>query len=390
MQNNHQQQQLLSTTTSTRYTVGDNITPPKTTMTKKNKQHRKSKSPQHTRPPDSQEIEQSQAEHVRAIEINQQHIKNKRKNAHSIIEYTQPLPKTSQKHLEESDLHLDHLSNEDAPTGNLPNMDGWEYPMTRYDGKAAAVELKRKESQLTQDIEQSVNRNLHVNSFAALDTNKYDSSSSHSSASKKQKTVPTSQFEDNQEDSSIIHTDKEGGKQYKDGSYEQIVYNNPNTNLTLVEIVHLLEEEIKARNDMAMGENHDQQKYDELARARIDTENSNEDGDWNDDTLEDNDTNKSDKEAEEKQENDIQLFNNIAKAKLLAAKKQHQHLKTTQQKHPPPNQEANNTQTPTTTYAAATYNTPSTLPQIHNPYITSPRDISLCNRHLDQAIDAYC
>ena len=57
--------------------------------------------------------------------------------------------------------------------------------MTRYNGKAAVTELKRKESQLTQDIELSVNRNLHVNSFAVLDSNDYDSSSSHSLASKK-------------------------------------------------------------------------------------------------------------------------------------------------------------------------------------------------------------
>jgi hypothetical protein len=138
MQNNYHTTQLLSNT-STHYTVGENNTPPKTTkttMAKKNKQHRKSTSPKHhTRPPDSQAVEHSQAEHDRAIAINQQRIKNKRKNARSITEYTQPSPKTSQPPSEESDLHLDHLTNEDSSTGQLPNTEGWEYPITRLTGR---------------------------------------------------------------------------------------------------------------------------------------------------------------------------------------------------------------------------------------------------------------
>ena len=332
MQNNYHTTQLLSTT-STRYTVGENITPPKTTkttkttMAKKNKQHHKSTSPKHTRPPDSQAVEHSQAEHDRAIAINQQRIKNKRKNARSITEYTQPSPKTSQPPPEESDLHLDHLTNEDSSTGQLPNTEGWEYPITRYDGKAAAIELKRKESQLTQDIEISVNCNLHDNSFAALDTDAYDSSSSHSSASKKQKIVPMPQFGDNHDDSSIMNTDEEGEKQYEDGSYEQMVYRNSNPNLSPAELEQILDEEIKTRNEMAMGENYVQDKYDESARTSIGSEKSDDDDDRNNDMTEDNDSHMSDIEAEAQQDKDIQLFNNIAKAKLSAAKKQHQHLK---------------------------------------------------------------
>ena len=58
-------------------------------------------------PPDSQEIEQSQVEHERAIKINQQQIKNKHEKDRSITEYTKPLSKPVQPHPEASDLHLD-------------------------------------------------------------------------------------------------------------------------------------------------------------------------------------------------------------------------------------------------------------------------------------------
>ena len=50
-------------------------------MAKKTKQHRKSKSPKHPRPPDPQVVERSPSDHDRAIAINQQRIKNKRNNA---------------------------------------------------------------------------------------------------------------------------------------------------------------------------------------------------------------------------------------------------------------------------------------------------------------------
>ena len=63
-------------------------------MGKKTKQHRKSKSPKHQRPPDPQVVERSPSEHDRAIAINQQRIKNKRNNAHSITEYHATIAET--------------------------------------------------------------------------------------------------------------------------------------------------------------------------------------------------------------------------------------------------------------------------------------------------------
>ena len=189
MQNNYNNTQLLSTT-STRYTVGDNNTPPKTTkttkltMAKKNKQLRKSTSPKHKRPPDPQVVERSPSDHDRAIAINQQHIKNKRNNARSIMEYTQPSPKLSQLQPEESDLHLDELAIDDDTSGVAPNTEGWRQPFNQYNQKEATTELKRKEAQMSQEIEGEVRRNLDTNSFAALSSQDYDSSSSHSSATK--------------------------------------------------------------------------------------------------------------------------------------------------------------------------------------------------------------
>lgn len=78
IQNNHQQHQLLNTT-PTSYIVGATKTPPKTTMAKNTKQHRNNTSPQQTRPPDPQVVEQSPSAHDKARERNQKHIQNKEK-----------------------------------------------------------------------------------------------------------------------------------------------------------------------------------------------------------------------------------------------------------------------------------------------------------------------
>ena len=59
-------------------------------------------------------------------------------------------------------------------------------------------------------------------------------------------------IEDKYDDSSIMNTDEEGGKQYEDGSYEQMVHNNSNPNVSPAELEQLLEDEIKTRNEMAM------------------------------------------------------------------------------------------------------------------------------------------
>ena len=384
MQNNHQQPQLLSTT-STRYTVGsNNYTSTTTTMAKKTKQHRNNKSPKPTRPPDPQVVEQSPAAHERAIEINQQRIKNKRNNARSITEFTQPSPPSSQLPHEESDLHLDDLAIEDERPGSISNTDGWTYPSNQYENRSANAELKRKEAQMTQEVEDNVNRNLDTNSFAALDSGDYDSSSSHSSASKKQKRVPTPQFNDDQDEVASMNNEEEPATQYKDGSYEQIVYNNPNTDLTPDEIIQLIEAERHERKVMAMGAEYVRKLRHEEFQSSNDVPSEEDDRnsptEAEDDCMEDN-------EAEAQQDEDRRLFNNIAKAKLSAAKQQHRHLQTEKETYTPPrtNHLSNNP-----TYAAATSNTtPPTIP-VQNPYIISPRDIALRNRHLGQAIDARC
>jgi hypothetical protein len=250
----------------------------------------------------------------------------------------------------------------------------------RYDGKAAQIELKRKEDQLTREVERSVNRNLNDNSFAALESDEGDSSSSHSSASKKQKTNSSTPSDVQQDDSSTVHTDEEFNTTFEDDSYEQMVYNNPNSNLTPEEIKHLIDVEIEARNEMAMGKDHNQQQFDKETRERMIEDELNHASDAAD-------INMTDKEAEVRQDKDIQLFHHIAKAKLNAAKNQHQQLNLEKK------QQAIPIRTPPqhkSTYATATYNTPSPLPTVHNPYITSPKDIILRNRHLGQAIDANC
>ena len=385
MQNNHNTTQLLSTT-STRYTVGENNSSPtttkttKTTMGKKTKQHRKSKSPKHQRPPDPKVVEQSPAEHERAIAINQQRIKNKRNNARSITEYTRPSPKPAQPQPEESDLHLDDLVIEDDQQGVLPTNEGWRYSPNQYKQKEATTELKRKEAQMSQEIEDNVRRNLHTNSFAALSSQEYDSSSSHSSATKKQKRVPTPQFNDDQEEVGSLQMEEKSAIQYEDGSYEQMVYNNSNPNLTPEEIEILLEEEIRERNNMAMGDDYTPQNLspEELAQMQesTDDEASHVEREENDDSS------MQDVEIEQHQNDDIQLFNSIATAKLTAAKQQHRNLQEEKNKR--------YTSTPTPTYAAATRSTSSTTTRVQNPYITSPKDIALRNRHLGQAIDANC
>ena len=387
MQNNYHRTQLLSTT-STRYTVGETKPPPKTmktkksTMGKKTKQHRKSKSPKHQRPPDPQVVEESPAEHERAIAINQQRIKNKRNNARSITEFTQPSPKASQLQPEESDLHLDELITDDDQRGVLHNTE-WRFPPNQHAQKAAMTELKRKEAQMSQEIEDNVRRNLDTNAFAALASQDYDSSSSHSSATKKQKRVPTPQFNDDQEEIVSLQMDKTLAIQFDDDSFEQMVHNNPNPNLTPGEIETLHEEEAQERNYMAMGKDYRHQKLsaEELAQMQESTD----DEDDQSEREENDDCSMQDKETEQQQHDDILLFNNIATAKLTAAKQQHRNLQETKNKRNTPN-----ISTSTSTYAAATRSASATTTQVQNPYITSPKDISLRNRHLGQAIDANC
>ena len=220
-----------------------------------------------------------------------------------------------------------------------------------------------------------------------MDSPDHDSSSSHSSASKKQKRNPTIQSEENHDDTSTLHTDEEFNTQFEDDSYDKLVHNNPNTNLSPAEIEQLIEEEIQTRNEMAMGKDYTQQQFDKDTRERMALAAMDHQADGRNDASEAEDTNMTDKEAEVQQERDIQLFNHIAKAKSTAAKNQHQQLKSAKQSQNPVPQ-SKGPQEPT--YATVTYNTPSPLPRVHNPYVTTPKDLFLRNSHLGQAIDANC
>ena len=112
---------------------------------------------------------------------------------------------------------------------------------------------------------------------------------------------------------------------------------------------------------------------------------SSDDEDCNDGHEKDEDSSMEDTEKEKQQTEDIRLFNNIASAKLSAAKQQHRHLQLEKAKR---GTQTNNSTT--STYAAATRSNTTSPMQVRNPYITTPRDIALRNRHLGQAIDANC
>ena len=138
--------------------------------------------------------------------------------------------------------------------GVAPNTEGWRYPSNQFNQKEATIELKRKEAQMSQEIEGEVRRNLDTNSFAALSSQDYDSSSSHSSATKKQKRVPTPQFDDNQDEESSFQLDDNSSSQFEDGKFNTPLkmvatnrwyHNNPNTDLSPAELETLVEDEIK-------------------------------------------------------------------------------------------------------------------------------------------------
>ena len=48
---------------------------------------------------------------------------------------------------------------------------------------------------------------------------------------------------------------------FEDGSYEQMVYNNPNTDLSPAELETLVEDEINERHIMAMGKDYVPQNF---------------------------------------------------------------------------------------------------------------------------------